>query len=84
MKLYVKMWCPWCVDAIRWMKQRGIGFELVDVIADASAFRRMREISGQTYTPTLELPNGEVLPDFDTGQLERFLSARGLLPAGRP
>lgn len=75
MKLYVKTWCPWCVQAIQWLKARGIPFECLDVEKDLEARRRMQEISGQSLTPTLELPDGRVLADFDTGQLERFLES---------
>jgi glutaredoxin len=80
MKLYVKTWCPWCVDAENWLKARGISYEQKDVLSDAAAFSRMREISGQSLTPTLEMPDGSVLADFDVGQLERFLRQRGELP----
>jgi hypothetical protein len=36
----------------------------------------MKEISGQTKAPTLEMPDGEVLADFDVAELERFLARR--------
>lgn len=80
MKLYVKTWCPWCVDAIGWLKSRGYAFEQVDVEADPAHYRRMIEISGQRLTPTLELPGGDVLPDFDVRQLEKFLAAHSIHP----
>jgi glutathione S-transferase len=48
----------------------------VDVFADRSAFDRMKQISGQTKVPTLEMPDGEVLADFDVAELERFFKAR--------
>jgi carbamoylphosphate synthase small subunit len=37
----------------------------------------MRQISGQSLTPTLEMEDGRVLADFDTRQLEKFLRDRG-------
>ena len=82
MKLYVKVWCPWCVDAIDWMKRQGYQFEQIDVLADADAYDHMLAISGQRRTPTLELDNGDVLPDFDVRQLEKFLAERNILPPG--
>jgi hypothetical protein len=36
----------------------------------------MKQISGQTKAPTLEMPDGEMLADFDVAELERFLKAR--------
>lgn len=80
MKLYVKIWCPWCIEAIDWLRRAGLPFEQLDVIARPEAYARMRQISGQSLTPTLELPDGSVLPDFDTKQLEKFLRERKLFP----
>ena len=73
MKLYIKPWCPWCIDAVEWMTRRGLEFQPVDVLSDAGAFEHMRKISNQSLTPTLEMPDGKVLADFDTRQLESFL-----------
>jgi hypothetical protein len=39
----------------------------------------MRQISGQSLTPTMEV-DGKVLADFDTGQLSEFLEANGIRP----
>lgn len=80
MKLYVKIWCPWCVEAMEWMRSRGYQYELIDVLKDDAAYKHMREISGQSKTPTLELPSGDVLPDFDVRQLEKFLNDRSIEP----
>lgn len=79
MILYVKLWCPWCVEAIEYLDRRGYRYELRDVLADAGAYARMREISRQSLTPTMEV-GGKVLADFDTGQLERFLEREGIEP----
>ena len=79
MILYVKPGCSWCVDAVRWLKARRLDFRTIDVFAEPAAFARMRAVSGQSLAPTLEMPDGSVLPDFDVGQLEVFLKERGLL-----
>jgi len=71
--LYIKSWCPWCIEAVGWMKTRGLDFRQVDVESDEAGYARMRRISGQSLTPTLEMPDGGVLADFDTGQLEQYL-----------
>lgn len=77
MKVYIKPWCPWCVQALAWLRERGIPHEPIDVLTDAAAYARMREFSGQSLTPTLQMPDGAVLADFDTRQLEEFLRRRG-------
>ena len=79
MKVYIKPWCPWCIDALAWLRARGIAHEPIDVVSDASAYSYMRKISGQSLTPTVELSDGSVLPDFDTRQLEAFLRQKNLL-----
>lgn len=80
MKLYVKVWCPWCIDAIDWLKARGYRYEQIDVLASRADYDRMIAISGQRKTPTLELGSGAVLPDFDVRQLEKFLSENNIQP----
>ena len=81
MILYVKTGCPWCVDASRWLHRKEIPFEEIDVFQVPGAFEKMRQISGQSMAPTLELENGEVLADFDVGQLAPFLTTHGILPS---
>jgi glutaredoxin len=78
MLVYVKNGCPWCVDALSWLKAHGIEHTAVDVCSDPAGFDRMRQISGQSKAPTLEMPDGAVLADFDVGQLEKFLSQRAV------
>jgi glutaredoxin len=79
MILYIKRHCSWCVEAQDYLDRRGYAYEVRDVLADADAYRRMREISRQTLTPTMEV-DGRVLADFDTGQLAEFLAAHGIEP----
>lgn len=76
MKLFIKRGCPWCVQAEDWLRSRGMAYEAVDVLRDGAAYDEMRRISGQTLAPTLLMPDGAVLPDFDTRQLEVFIAER--------
>jgi glutaredoxin 3 len=70
-RLFVKPFCGWCHEAKDWLDERGIAYDELDVIADRAAFREMVALSGQTLAPVIEV-DGEVLADFDTGQLEKF------------
>ncbi len=79
--VYIKPWCPWCVDALAWLDQRGYTYRKVDVLTDASAYAHMRKISGQSLTPTLETSEGQILTDFDVGQLDKFLKAHNIDPS---
>lgn len=80
MKLYVKVWCPWCIEAVDWLQSRGYRHEQIDVLASQADYDRMIALSGQRRTPTLELESGEVLPDFDVRQLEKFLTDHKIHP----
>jgi glutaredoxin 3 len=71
--LYIKPWCPWCTEAVAWLEKKGYQFNKIDVLSDPIAYERMRCISRQSLTPTLETSDGLVLPDFDVAQLEKFL-----------
>ncbi len=79
MIIYIKSHCHWCHDAIAWLDRHGYRYEVREVLEDPAALARMRELSGQTLTPTMEV-DGKVLADFDTGQLEKFLAANGIKP----
>jgi glutaredoxin 3 len=70
-RLFVKPYCGWCDEAKDWLDQRGIKYQELDVISDRVARKEMHDLSGQTLAPVIEV-DGEVLADFDTGQLARF------------
>lgn len=72
-RLFIKPYCGWCHKAIRWLDERGIEYEQVDVIADEAAFDEMIRISGQELAPVIEA-DGQVLADFGPEQLAEFWS----------
>ena len=78
--LYIKPWCSWCIEAVAWLEARGYRFKQINVLSDEAAYERMRRISGQLLTPTLETADGRVLSDFDVAQLEKFMLKNDLLP----
>ena len=80
LNLYIKPWCPWCIEAIAWLEENGYKFHKIDVLADHVAYERMRRISRQSLTPTLETSAGLVLADFDVADLEKFMLENALLP----
>jgi glutaredoxin len=80
MKLYVKVWCPWCVTACEWLDTRGYKYQLVDVEAKRADYDEMIRLSGQSLTPTLVTGKGDVLPDFGPEELEAFVARHSLKP----
>jgi len=71
--------CSWCIDAKEYLAERGYEFTEVDVGRDREAYDEMLELSDQTYVPVLAAGD-EVLANFGTDQLEKFLSEHGIEP----
>jgi len=81
LKLYVKVWCPWCVMAQRWLDSHGYKYLLIDVEKNRGDYDEMIRLSGQRYTPTLLVSDQElVLPDFGPDELEEFLKKHHITP----
>ena len=70
-RLFIKPGCGWCHEAKDWLDERGVAYDELDVVSNRAAYQEMKELSGQTRAPVLEV-DGEVLADFDTEQLEKF------------
>ena len=77
--LYSRAMCSWCMDAKDYLSERGYQFTVVDVGRDRNAYEEMAELSDQTCVPTL-VAGDQVLANFDTAQLEKFLSEHGIQP----
>ena len=73
LKLYVKVWCPWCVMARDWLDSHGYHYQLIDVEESRAAYDEMIRLSGQRLTPTLVTADGLILPDFGPDELEVFV-----------
>ena len=70
-RLFIKPYCGWCDKAERWLGERGVKYEALDVIADPDAFQEMIELSGQSLAPVIDV-DGEVLADFGPEELAKF------------
>jgi glutaredoxin len=70
-RLFIKPYCPWCHKAMRWLDERGIQYEKLDVIADSKAYTEMVNLSGQTLAPVIDVDD-QVLADFGPEELAGF------------
>ena len=70
-RLFVKPGCPWCDEAIEWLDRHRIGYELLDVIRNAEARAEMRELTGQTKAPSIDV-DAHILADFGADELESW------------
>jgi glutaredoxin 3 len=73
--LYVKRGCPHCKAAMDYLDQRRIEYTKIAVRGDAAQMQKLKDLSGQTKTPTLDW-DGSVLADFGIEELEQFLQSR--------
>lgn len=71
--------CSWCIDAKEYLQERGYQFTEIDVGRNRTAYTEMMQLSDQPYVPTL-VAGGEVLANFDTHQLEKFLTKHRIAP----
>ena len=79
LRLYSRAMCSWCIDAKEYLAKRGYRFIEIDVGRNQAAYSEMVELSDQPYVPTL-VAGKEVLANFDTDQLERFLNEHQIEP----
>ena len=79
LKLYSREWCSWCIDAKEYLEAHGYKFTAIDVGEDRQAYEEMKELSEQTYVPTF-VAGDHVLANFDTDQLEKFLTEHQINP----
>ena len=70
-RLFIKPYCGWCHKAQRWLDERGIKYETLDVIADRDAMTEMVALSGQSLAPVIDV-DGEILADFGPEELAKF------------
>ena len=85
LEIFIKPGCPWCVDAVAWLKREGYAFTQHDVTADSARFDEMIALTGQRSAPSMRVTgaNGEelVLADFGVEELVPFLEKHGIGPS---
>jgi glutaredoxin 3 len=64
---------------MRWLDERGIPYEKLDVIADQKANDEMIHLSGQTLAPVIDV-DGKILADSGPDELAKFWGNISLLP----
>jgi len=68
--VYSTSTCPWCARVKSFLKEKGIGFEDINVDEDKKAAKEMIKISGQMGVPVIVIGK-EVIVGFDERALER-------------
>ena len=71
-RLFIKPYCGWCVQAMDWLEANKMPHETLDVTADPLAYDEMFRLSGQTLAPVIDV-DGHILADFGTRELAAWL-----------
>ncbi len=56
---------------MRWLDERGVEYEKINVMISQAAWDEMIRLSGQDLAPVIEV-DGKVLADFSPGELAEF------------
>mgnify|MGYP001592456012 FL=1 len=70
-RLFIKPFCGWCVEAMEWLDRNKIKYNVLDVTSDRAAWDEMVGLSGQSSAPVIEV-DGEMLADFGASELAQF------------
>ena len=70
-RLFIKPYCGWSHKAMRWLNDRGVEYNTVDVTADETAMAEMVRLSGAELAPVIDV-EGQILADFGPDQLAEF------------
>ncbi|MBU6390420.1 glutathione S-transferase N-terminal domain-containing protein [Patescibacteria group bacterium] len=76
--IYTKTGCPWCREALEFLRKRDVEFEEREVLGNPQFFLELQKKSGQTKTPTIDL-GGAILADTDAAAIEIFLKENGIM-----
>lgn len=71
-KVYTTPTCPYCTTLKKFLKEKDIDFEEVDVSEDEEALEEMKEKTGQTGVPVVEIGE-ETIVGFDKQEIRELL-----------
>ena len=76
-RMYGTGWCPDCARARKFLTEKGISFEFIDIEKDEKAGSLVEEINGGNRSvPTIIFPDGSKLVEPSNTDLEKKLVTR--------
>ena len=72
-KIYSTPTCPYCIRVKKYLKDKGVLFENIDVSTDQKGLQEMIAVSGQMGVPVIWI-DGEVIVGFDQAKINTRLS----------
>ena len=74
-KIYSSPACPYCFTLKEFLKEKGIGFEEIDVSKDEKAREEMIKKSGRLEAPIIEI-DGQIVVGFDKEKICKLLNIK--------
>ena len=74
-KLYSTPTCPYCVTLKKFLEEKKVDFEYIDVSQNEQALKEMIDKSGQIGVPVSDI-NGEIVVGFDRDKIMSLLNIK--------
>lgn len=71
-KVYSTPICPYCTMAKKYLKEKNVSFQDIDVSKSREEAMEMVNKSGQRGVPVIDF-NGKIIVGFDKGRLSRLI-----------
>lgn len=71
-KVYSTPTCPWCTMAKKYLSEKNVNYEDVDVSKDRNAAAEMVSKSGQRGVPVIDI-DGNIIVGFDKDRIDGLL-----------
>ena len=72
-KVYSFESCPWCVKVKKYLKSRGIDFEVRDIELSEEAAKECQKISGDLTVPVTTIDGKNYVLGFDKAKIDALL-----------
>lgn len=74
-KVYSTPSCPYCVTLKKFLEEKGIEFQDIDVAADQKELQEMINKSGQMGVPVVNI-DGQIVVGFDRDKIVQLLNIK--------
>ena len=74
-KLYSTPTCPYCVTLKKFLEEKKVDFEYIDVSQNEQALKEMIDKSGQLGVPVVEI-DGQIIIGFNKQALKKALDIK--------
>lgn len=71
-KVYSTPTCPWCTMAKKYLSEKNVNYEDVDVSKDRNAAAEMVSKSGQRGVPVIDI-DGNIIVGFDKDRIDGLI-----------